>query len=133
MSESPQGFFDRLKHAFHVEEPGEAKPDEKTAETVQKICREIVRREMVVPALMLLEMSRPLNFLGAQALHFFQPFGTVLIDPGAWEGFANFLEQRGSVEYLIQQLEDANTDERGRKDTQDTSEGSPEVNDASKE
>jgi hypothetical protein len=55
---------------------------------------------------MLLEMSRPLNYLGAQALHFFQPFGTVLIEPGSWETFANFLERRGSVEYLARLIED---------------------------
>lgn len=129
MSEDPQGFFDRLKHAFHVEKPGDVDPDEKTAKTIEKICKEIVRREMVVPALMILEMSRPLNFLGAQALHFFQPFGTVLIEPGAWEGFAKFLEQRGSVEYLIQHLEDANAQKRGKKDSPDTSEGSSEEED----
>ena len=126
MSEDPQGFLDRLKHAFFVEKAGVAKPDEKTAETVRRICREIVRREMVVPAVMLLEMSRPLNFLGSQALHFFQPFGTVLIDPDAWDGFARFLEQRGSVEYLIQSLEEANSqspsDEGPKEPTESKSE-----------
>ncbi len=129
MSEDQQGFFGRLKHAFHVEKPDKIEPDEKTAKTIEKICKEVVRREMVVPALILLEMSRPLNFLGAQALHFFQPFGTVLIEPGAWEGFANFLEQRGSVEYLIQHLEDANAQKRGQKDSPDTSAGSSEEDD----
>ena len=108
MPEDPKGFFQRLKHAFHVEKAVVADPDEKTAATIEKICDEIVRRQMVVPALMLLEMSRPLNYLGAQALHFFQPFGTVLIDPRKWQGFAKFLEERGSVEYLIEALEAAN-------------------------
>ena len=126
MSENPQGFLDRLKHAFFVEKATVAKPDEKTAETVDRICREIVRREMVVPAVMLLEMSRPLSFLGSQALHFFQPFGTVLIDPDAWDGFARFLEQRGSVKYLIQSLEKANSqspsDEGSKEPTESKSE-----------
>ena len=107
MNDRPRGFLDTLRHAFKVEESGVATPDDATAEVVEKICREIARREMTVPALMLLEMSRPLNFIGAQALHFFQPFGTVLVDPGAWDRFATFLEKRGSVEYLIQRIEDA--------------------------
>ena len=106
MSERPKGFLDGLRYAFHVEKSGIATPDEATAKVVAKICQEIKRREMILPAMMLLEMSRPLNFIGAQALHFFQPFGTVLIDPGAWERFATFLEKRGSVEYLLQALDD---------------------------
>jgi hypothetical protein len=35
-----------------------------------------------------------------------------LIDPGAWDAFAVFLEQRGSVEYLIQRLEDLDVERK---------------------
>ena len=120
MSEKPKGFMEGLRHAFHVEKGGVAAPDEATAKVVWKICVEIERRDMVLPAMMLLEMSRPLNFIGAQTLHFFQPFGTVLIDPGAWERFATFLEKRGSVEYLIQRLEDVKREAvEGSEDSSD--------------
>ncbi len=87
---------DRIRHAFAIEDAADFEPTEREAAAAEKVCREVVRRRMTVPAVMLLEMSRPLNYLGAQALHFFQPFGTVLIEPGSWETFANFLERRGS-------------------------------------
>ena len=63
--------FKRLKHAFAIEDAAAFQPTEREHETAEKLCREVVRRRMTVPALMLLEMSRPLNYLGAQALHFF--------------------------------------------------------------
>ena len=96
---------DRLRHAFAVEDPEDFAPTEKERTAAEHICREVVRRRMTTPALMLLEMSRPLNYLGAQALHFFSPFASVLVDPGAWETFAGFLERRGSVEYLCREIE----------------------------
>ena len=107
-----KNFMERIKHAFAVQKPADFIVDERTEKTIDSICREIIRREMVVPTLMMLEMSRPLNFLGSQALHFFQPFGTVLVDPGAWDAFAAFLEQRGSVEFLIQRLEDLDAERK---------------------
>ena len=102
-----KSIVDRIRHAFAIEDAADFEPTPREAAAAEKVCREVVRRRMTVPAVMLLEMSRPLNYLGAQALHFFQPFGTVLIEPGAWETFANFLERRGSVEYLARLIEDA--------------------------
>ncbi len=96
---------DRLRHAFAVEDPEDFTATDQEREAVERICKEVVRRRMTTPALMLLEMSRPLNYLGAQALHFFSPFASVLVDPGAWEAFAAFLERRGSVEYLCREIE----------------------------
>ena len=106
MNDKPRGFKARLKHAFAIEQKDGITVDEVTEGIIDRICREVVRRRMVTPALMLLEISRPLNYLGSQALHFFQPFASVLVDPKSWERFAVFLEQRGSVEFLIRRLED---------------------------
>lgn len=117
---------DRIRHAFAIEDAASFEPTEREAAAAEKVCREIVRRRMTVPAVMLLEMSRPLNYLGAQALHFFQPFGTVLIEPGSWETFANFLERRGSVEYLARLIEDVEAThvEPGSKDDSTPPDGS---------
>ena len=122
-----KSIVDRIRHAFAIEDAADFEPTPREAAAAEKVCREIVRRRMTVPAVMLLEMSRPLNYLGAQALHFFQPFGTVLIEPGAWETFANFLERRGSVEYLARLIEDAEaaeaaTDEDGGADPSEAGE-----------
>ena len=53
----------------------------------------------------MLEMSRPLNYVTAQVLHFFQPFLVVLTDAAAYDQFTAFLEQRGSMDYIAERLE----------------------------
>jgi hypothetical protein len=54
---------------------------------------------------MTLEMGRPLNFVASQAIHFFRPILSVVLDTRDIKEFATFLEQRGSVEYLCRRLE----------------------------
>ena len=99
-----------LKHAFAVDPPGQAQPDEAQARIVERVCREIVRRRLVAPAMLALEMGRPLNHLSAQALHFFQPFVAIVGDSAAYEAFTTFLEQRGSLDYIGARIESIQTE-----------------------
>lgn len=94
-----------LKHAFATDPPGPAQPDDAQRLVVERVCREVVRRRLTAPALLALEMSRPLNYVTAQLLHFFQPFLVVLTDAAAYGQFTAFLEQRGSVDYIAARLE----------------------------
>ena len=94
-----------LHHAFAVDPPGAARPDEEQRPVVDALCAEIVRRRLTSPALMALEMSRPLNYVSAQLLHFFQPFFAAVADTTAYDQFTRFLQQRGSVDYLVERLE----------------------------
>ncbi|MEE2718524.1 MAG: hypothetical protein VX727_01925 [Planctomycetota bacterium] len=96
---------DRIRNAFAVDKPGAAEPTERQGEICDTVCKAVVRRGMTLPALMALEMGRPLNFVAAQAMHFFRPIVSVILDGPTIEEFATFLEQRGSVEYLCQRLE----------------------------
>ncbi len=97
---------DLLAHAFHVDPPGPAEPTDIERPIIERLCREVVRRRMTTPALLALECSRPMNYLGGQAMHFFQPMASVLVNPAQWDAFAAFLEQRGSIEYLARRLEE---------------------------
>jgi hypothetical protein len=97
---------DWLKHAFAVEKPGPAEPTDEQRETVDRLCTEIVRRQMTTPALMFLEMSRPLNFVGSQALHFFAPFISAVSDAPGHRHLAAFLEKRGSIDYICRRIEE---------------------------
>ena len=99
------GWRDELKNAFAVDKPGPAEPNDRQRELVDTVCKAVVRRQMVTPALMVLEMSRPLNFVAAQVMHFFGPIVSVVLDGPSIAEFASFLEQRGSVEYLCRRLE----------------------------
>ena len=59
--------FNWLKHAFAVEAAGPAIPSSSQAAAVDAICREIVRRQMTLPAQMVLESSAPLHFFDTSA------------------------------------------------------------------
>jgi hypothetical protein len=95
---------DWLKHAFAIER--EFSPTAEELALAERLCREIVRRELALPALAFLEMSRPLNSLGAQALHYFTPVLSAIFDPTQCTRMAEFLDRRGSIEWLCGRLEE---------------------------
>ena len=95
-----------LKHAFAVESSDVVVPSATQSVSIDLICGEIVRREMTLPVQMLLESSKPLNFLTGQLLRFTEPFLGVLLDPAAVRDFAAFLERKGAVEYICRRLEE---------------------------
>lgn len=101
-----------LKHAFAVDDDDSVvEPTPRQQQVVAAVCREVRRRRLVTPALIVLEMSRPLNFMAAQTMHFFHPFLTAVMRRHAYEQFAAFLEQRGSVDYIRRQLEKSESDD----------------------
>ena len=77
-----------MRHAFAVDPPGSAVPTELQRTIVEKICVEIVRRHLAMPARLMLEMSRPLNYVSAQLLHFFQPLAGIIANIEEYEAFA---------------------------------------------
>ena len=93
-----------LKHAFAVGPAGATTPTDGQRMLVDRICLEVIRRRMTVPAQIALEMARPLNYVSAQLMHVLEPFVTVLADPTEYAQLSSFLEQRGSVEYISQRL-----------------------------
>ena len=97
--------FDRLKHAFAVEPSGATEPTEDERQLVNRLCRAIVRRGLTSPALIALECSRPLNFIGSQFLLFVAPIAEIIFPRDKYRTLIRFLERRGSIEYTCQQLE----------------------------
>jgi hypothetical protein len=95
----------KLKHAFAVESETDFEPTEKQREVVDRLAKEVARRRMTTPALLFLEMSRPLNFIASQIMHYFQPIISAVLDTGGYQAFAEFLEHRGSVQYLCRRIE----------------------------
>jgi hypothetical protein len=95
----------RFKHAFALDEP-DAQPTDAQKEVVDKVCREVVRRGLATPALVSLEVFRPMNYLGAQAMHFFQPIVSVILDGDGYQIMSEFLEKRSSIDYLRRRIED---------------------------
>ena len=110
-----------FKHAFAVNAAADAEPTDRQRAVVDRLCREVVRRRMAEPALWMLTMSRPLNYITSQAMHFFAPIATVLFDAADYNCFATFLERRDSVDILCRTLEDF--DDRRQEDRRRPQEG----------
>ncbi len=58
----------KLRHAFAVDPPGPAEPTPGQQQIVDAFCRWVARRHLTTPGLIVLEMSRPLNWLSAQVM-----------------------------------------------------------------
>jgi len=111
----PRGWF---KHAFAVDPPGPAEPTEAQKPVVEWACREIAGRRLTTPGLLFLEMSRPLNFLAAQTMHFFQPGFWAILRQQSYENylhFSEFIERRGSMDYIIQRIEELEAESAKRE------------------
>jgi hypothetical protein len=98
--------WERLKHAFAIEAEGPAEPNEPQRLIIERLVREVVRRRLTTPALLTLELGRPLNYVSAQVLHFFQPILGAVTDAASYEEFTAFLERRGSLDYLSARIEE---------------------------
>ena len=99
-----------FRNAFAVEANAELIVDDETRAIVDKLAHEIVRRRLTTPALLALEMGRPLNYIGSQAMVFMQPIVSVLFNTEGYEAFARFMEQRKSVDYLCDRIEQTEAD-----------------------
>jgi hypothetical protein len=95
-----------LKHAFHVEGDEPIEPNEIQKKALDKLCKGIIRRGLTTPAIIGVEMGRPLNFLGSQTMHFFTPLISAFVPTKSWSAVAEFLEHRGSVDWIRNRIEE---------------------------
>ena len=101
----PSRLRNTLRHAFAVEPPGPAVPSAEERAALEPLIAEIRRRGLVTPTVFFLESVEPLNNVGAQALHFMQPFATAVLDPVRYAVLVKYLERRGSITWLAQELQ----------------------------
>lgn len=69
------------------------------------IAGRVVKMSLAVPAVFFLESSKPLSFLGSQALVFLEPFVKAVLDLKSYDRFTALMEDRKNVERLIQKIE----------------------------
>lgn len=79
----------------------------KQREVLGKLAEKVAERSLATPAIFLLEAGKPLSFVGAQAMHFFEPFLDAFFPATDYRIAAEGLEDRENVEWLIQKLERA--------------------------
>jgi hypothetical protein len=90
-------------HAFALEGPPR-EPDPREGEVARRLAQFLARRQLITPALLLLESGRPLNFVGSQVLAFLAPFATLVFAPDEYEVLVRLLERRQGIEVLIEAL-----------------------------
>jgi hypothetical protein len=89
---------------------------ERREEVLTKIAQKVVDLKLTPVAVVMLESSKPLSFVGSQLMVFFQPIVTSLFPFRQYDEVAALLEERTNVEALIQKiekLEDGRSDRKG--------------------
>ncbi len=101
-------------HAFAMPNTG-ATWDAADRALVDKLAAYIVRRGLSAPAMMVLESSRPINFIGSQILAFLEPFATLVFSRSEYERFVRLLERRECIDRLMDAVAklESGTDEHG--------------------
>ena len=84
-------------------------------EILTKIAQKVVDLKLTPVAIVMLESSKPLSFVGSQLMVFFQPIVTSLFPFHQYDELAALLEERSNVEALIQIIERLEDEPRNKK------------------
>ena len=88
------------------------------SEFMGMIAKEIVQRQLTVPAIIFLETIKPLSFLGNQVLIFANPIVSLVVQSGNYYKFVRMLEDRENIEKLTIAIEEENALEVQRRSEQ---------------
>ncbi len=102
------GLRNWLRHAFAVGTAESFSPTVAERELVERVAAEIARRGMTLPALVMLESSRPLGGLSGQALRFVEPWFAAITNAAGLKVLAELLERPGGMDFVVATLQAAN-------------------------
>jgi len=88
---------------------------ERREEILTKIAQKVVDLKLTPVAVVMLESSKPLSFVGSQLIVFLQPVVTAVFPFHQYDEVAALLEDRANVEALIQRIEQLEDGKRDRK------------------
>ncbi|MBN2465406.1 hypothetical protein JXD38_07260 [candidate division WOR-3 bacterium] len=88
---------------------------ERREEILIKIAQKVVDLRLTPVAVVMLESSKPLSFVGSQMMVFLQPIVTSVFPFHQYDEIAALLEDRANVEALIQKIEKLEDGRRDRK------------------
>ena len=81
---------------------------------ISDLAEKVVNRGMAVPAIFFLDMMKYLSFFGGQIMVFFGPIITAFISSQSYYKFAELLEDRNNVEFLLVEIERLESDNKRR-------------------
>ena len=79
--------------------------DSETQELIEKVAIEIEKRKMTAPAILFLEMHKPLSYIGSQAAIVCAPFIVPFVGFDFVNNYSRLLSKRENIEKLIVRLE----------------------------
>ncbi|NUL82715.1 MAG: hypothetical protein HUU60_08355 [Armatimonadetes bacterium] len=94
--------------------------DEQTEEMVEGIAQNVVKRGLSAPAIMFLEMNKPVAPLASHAAIAFSPFVVPFLGFDRVDRYSQFFNSRGNVERLLQRIEELEEERRGGRTHVDT-------------
>ena len=72
---------------------------------LDKLAKKVVHWKMTAPAIMALESVKPLNYIGSQAMVFFEPIIQTIFNLKDYDTVRQMLERRESIEMLLLRIE----------------------------
>ena len=91
-------------HAFAYDD-GRDEISEEDIAVLDKVASFVVRRRLTAPAILLLESTEPLNFVGSSLMSFFRPILAVGFKMNEYERFERLLEKRCMLGLLVERIE----------------------------
>lgn len=79
--------------------------DQEAEALIEKAAEQIIKRKMEVPAVLMLEMHKPLAFVASQAAVVFAPYIIPFVGIDNAENYSRLFAKRENIERLIQRLE----------------------------
>jgi hypothetical protein len=87
---------------------------ESRADLVERIAKRVVAARLETPAVLWLEMNRPLAFLASQAVLVGLPILGLVVRPDDIAAFSDLLKEPEGVESLIRRIEELSLERSGR-------------------
>ena len=80
--------------------------DEERDGIIEKWAQKVVGRGLEMPAVLFLEMHKPLSFIASQGLIVTMPFLGAFVGPEKVAKYSKLLEDRQNIERLVQRIEE---------------------------
>ena len=81
---------------------------------LERMARWLGERRLSTAAILFLESTKPLNFVGSQLMFFFEPVVRALVNGGSYSRFASLMEDRDHVEEFLRMIERTEDEMRTR-------------------
>ena len=82
---------------------------------ISNLAEKVVNHGMAVPAILFLDMMKYLSFFGGQLMVFFGPIITAFVSSQYYYKFAELLEDRNNVEFLLLEIERMESDNKKKE------------------